>query len=67
VHSDVDIYESSKAVLEFFYPRMLPGGIIVTHDFASARGVNRAFTEFFAGRPEPLFELAGDQAAIVML
>jgi O-methyltransferase len=67
VHSDVDIYESSKAVLEFFYPRMLPGGIIVTHDFASASGVNRAFTEFFASRPEPLFELAGDQAAIVML
>jgi len=57
----------SKAVLDFFYPRMLPGGVIITHNFASASGVNRAFTEFFASRSEPLIELSGDQAIIVKL
>jgi O-methyltransferase len=67
VHSDVDIYESTKSVLEFFYPRMLPGGVIVTHDFASADGVKRAFVEFLANRPEPLIELPGDQGMIVKI
>jgi hypothetical protein len=67
VHSDVDIYESTKSVLEFFYPRMLPGGIIVSHDFAWAPNLRRAFTEFLDARPEPLIELPGDQAMIVKL
>ena len=30
VHTDVDIYESTKSVLEFFYPRMVPGGVIIS-------------------------------------
>jgi O-methyltransferase len=67
VHSDVDIYESTKAVLEFFYPRMLPGGVIITHDFASCDGARRPFVEFFASRPEPVLELPGDQAMVVKL
>ena len=67
VHSDVDICASTKAVLDFFYPRMLPGGVIITHNFASASGVSQAFTEFFASRSEPLIELSGDQAIIVKL
>ncbi len=67
VHSDVDIYESTKAVLEFFYPRMLPGGVIITHDFASCDGARRPFVEFFADRSEPVIELPGDQAMIVKL
>ena len=29
VHLDVDLYESTKASLEFFYPRLSPGGIIL--------------------------------------
>jgi len=46
---------------------MLPGGVIITHNFASASGVSQAFTEFFASRSEPLIELSGDQAIIVKL
>jgi O-methyltransferase len=67
VHSDVDIYESTKSVLEFFYPRMIPGGIIISHDFAWAPNLRRAFTEFLDSRPEPILELPGDQAMIVKL
>ena len=65
VHIDVDIYDSSIKSLEWFYGRMLPGGIIVSHDFASAAGPRAAFTEFFEHRPEPLIELPGDQCMIV--
>ncbi|MBV9483041.1 MAG: class I SAM-dependent methyltransferase [Acidobacteria bacterium] len=67
VHADVDLYASTKSVLEFFYPRMLRGGILLTHDFATAHGPHKAFAEFFERLPEPLIELPGDQAMVVKL
>jgi hypothetical protein len=53
--------------LEFFYPRLLRGGIIVSHDFATARGVREATEGFFKDLPEPVIELPEDQAMIVKL
>jgi hypothetical protein len=67
VHSDVDLYSSTRGVLEFFYPRLLPGGIIISHDFATCRGVREAIEEFFKDLPEPVIELPGDQAMVVKL
>lgn len=65
VHIDVDIYESSARSIEWFYPRMVRGGIILSHDFGTCDGPRSALTEFFADKPEPLIELPGDQAMIV--
>jgi len=65
VHLDVDLYESTIAGLRFFYPRLLTGGILISHDFLSAEGVNAAFSEFFADKPEPVIELTGYQCMIV--
>ena len=42
VHLDADLYSSTLAGLEYFYPRMLPGGIIITHDYSTLPGVARA-------------------------
>jgi hypothetical protein len=67
VHSDVDLYSSTRGVLEFFYPRLLPGGIIISHDFALSPGVSEAMQEFFRDRPEPVIVLPGDQAMVVKL
>ena len=53
--------------MEFFYPRLLRGGIIVSHDFATARGVREATEGFFKDLPEPVIELPEDQAMIVKL
>src|SRR3989338_3807176 len=47
VHLDVDIYESTLNCLEFFYPRMSKGGVIISHDYPDSRGVKKAFDEFF--------------------
>jgi hypothetical protein len=33
VHVDADIYQSTKAAIEFFLPRMLEGGIMVFDDY----------------------------------
>lgn len=67
VHVDVDIYESARAAVDWFYDRLLPGGIYLSHDFATCEGPRRALTDFFADKPEPLLELPGDQVVAVKL
>jgi O-methyltransferase len=66
VHLDADLYSSTLAGLEFFYPRMVPGGIIITHDYSTLPGVARAFAEFLTDRPEVVIELPSTQAMIVV-
>jgi len=48
VHLDVDIYSSYKLGLEFFYPRMVKGGIILCDDYnaGSCLGAKTAVDEF---------------------
>ena len=65
VHLDVDLYQSTKDALEFFYPRLVPGGILISHDFPSADGVQKAFAEFMANKPEKVIQLPLSQGMIV--
>jgi hypothetical protein len=65
VHTDVPPYAVTRGALEFFYPRLLPGGIIISHDFATCRGPREAMEEFFKDLPGPVIELSGDQAMAV--
>lgn len=67
VNMDVDIYESTKNSLEFFYPRMNKGGIIISHDYINAVGVRKAFDEFFKNKPEPIIEMSESQCLIAKL
>lgn len=65
VHLDADLYEATRAGLDFFYPRMVQQGVIIMHDSTSA-GVARAFTEFLADKPEVLvFQPAGSHSLFV--
>ena len=65
VHLDVDLYESTLNCIEFFYPRMSSGGIIISHDYISSVGVREAFDAFFGDKPEPVIELPGSQCMVV--
>ncbi|GBD56343.1 TylF/MycF/NovP-related O-methyltransferase [Gluconobacter wancherniae] len=65
VHLDVDLHDATLAGLEFFYPRMVSGGIILTHDYSIIPGVKRAFETFFSQRPERIIELPTTQAMII--
>ena len=68
VHLDCDTYKSTKASLEFFYPRMNRGGVIVSHDyFGPAKGVTKAFDEYFQNKQEILIKLPGSQCMITKL
>ena len=57
VNIDVDLYIPTRAGLEFFYPRLSPGGIILIHDYNYKwPGVIRAVDEFIRSIPEmPVF------------
>ena len=52
---DVDVYQSTKDCLEFFYPRMPKGGLMMIQDdytHQNTRGVAIAADEFIADKPE---------------
>jgi O-methyltransferase len=66
-HFDVDLYESTLACLEFFYPRMIPGGVMLSHDYSILSGVREAFAKFLKDKPEPLVELPTTQCMVVKL
>jgi hypothetical protein len=65
VHLDVDLYQSTAEALSFFYPRMSPGGIIMSHDYVLFPGVRSAVDLFFGERQDPVIELPGNQCLIV--
>lgn len=65
VHLDVDLEASTLAGFEFFYERLVPGGIIVTHDYSIIPGVARACHRFLAGKPETMIELPTTQAMLI--
>lgn len=65
VHLDVDVYESTLGCLDFFYPRMAIGGVIICHDYTWASGVRKACDDFFRNKPEAVIELTGTQCLVV--
>ena len=64
-HFDVDLYDGTLACLEYFYPRMVPGGILLSHDYDLLAGVGKAFQEFFADKPESIIELPTTQCMVI--
>jgi len=69
VHLDCDIYSSVKESLEFFYDKVVPGGIIVFDDYnaPTCPGAKLAVDEFLADKPEKLFNFVQDQVAMVKI
>jgi hypothetical protein len=54
IHVDVDIYQSTLACLEYFYPKLVSGGVMVFDDYEwkHCGGVRKALDEFLADKPE---------------
>ena len=52
VHLDADLYEPTRNGLEFFYPRVSSGGIILIHDYNAWPGCRKAVDEFFCSKKE---------------
>jgi hypothetical protein len=69
LHIDVDLYDPTFASLDFFYPRMNPGGVIVCDDYGSSAcpGAKRAMDDFFADKPENVVHLTSGQGIVFVL
>lgn len=67
VHIDVDLYESTCACLEFFYPRMVQGGTFLFDDYGIRIYKNaqrKAVDEFFASKNEKPISLYNGQTIL---
>ena len=65
---DADLYKPTLEGLKFFYPRVVPGGYIVAHDYTSyksGRAVSRAFDIFLKDKPERVIEIPDEWGTVL--
>lgn len=68
VHIDADLYQSTIDGLQFFYPRLSPGGIIIIHDYNHDwQGVKKAVDEFETSIPENFIELPDMYGSVILI
>ncbi len=65
---DFDLYRSAMDALDFFYPRLNPGGYFFLHDFNNPESnfaISRAANEFLRDKPEFLLEIPDEWGTAV--
>ncbi|HEY3419141.1 MAG TPA: TylF/MycF/NovP-related O-methyltransferase [Methanomassiliicoccales archaeon] len=67
VHLDTGLHRSTYDGLEFFYPRMNRGGLIISHDYSYMTGVRKAIDEFFLDKPEIVLGLSSYQCLMIKM
>lgn len=65
VHLDADQYQSTLDSLNFFYDKMVVGGVIILDDYHYLKGVDKAIEEFLKDKPEKEIQSANMQCFIV--
>lgn len=65
VHLDMDLYDGTLKALEFFYPRLSNGGVIISHDYPSAKGIKEAVDIFCNRHAVTHYELPTRQVMII--
>lgn len=67
VHVDVDLYQSVYDCCEFFYPRLVQGGVMIFDDYGSLKcpGAKLAVDEFFQKTIEHPCHLGTTQALLI--
>jgi Macrocin-O-methyltransferase (TylF) len=68
VHIDCDLHNPIKAGLEYFYPRLIPGGFLIVHDYSSLHwdGAEKAVDEFLMDKPEYAIPLPDTSGSVVI-
>jgi O-methyltransferase len=63
---DVDIYASVLSCCEYFFPRMVPGGVLVFDDYGmlTCEGAKIALDEFCAARGQTPIYLPSGQCLL---
>ena len=67
VNMDVDLYNPTKAGLEFFYPKLSEGGVIIVHDYnADWPGIMKAVDDFSKSIPSPIVPLTDTDSSVMI-
>ena len=64
VHLDLDLAGPTRAALEFFRPRMVPGAILLGDDYDDP-ALRETFADHFESSPDTLIELPWSQVMVV--
>jgi O-methyltransferase len=68
VNIDADLYNPTKAGLEFFYPRLSPGGVILVHDYNYKwEGILKAVDDFCKTIPEAMVVLPDMECTVMII
>jgi O-methyltransferase len=68
VNIDADLYNPTKTGLDFFYPRLVPGGVLMVHDYnPDWPGIMKAVNEFAATIPESLIPLPDRDSTVMII
>ena len=72
VNIDVDLYQSTLDCLKYFYPRLVTGGRLVSHNYnlkaspgGDTPGVRKAFLKYFSESPDIIVEIAETQCLVI--
>jgi hypothetical protein len=68
VHLDADLHKPTADALEFFYPRLSPGGFLILHDYGSGAwpGIVEAVDSFFTDKPESIVRIPDKSGTAVV-
>lgn len=64
VHLDLDLAGATRAALDYFHPRLVPGGILIGDDYDDPQ-LRECFESWFEGRADRLIELPWSQVMVV--
>jgi O-methyltransferase len=68
VHLDADLYKPTIDALNYFYPKMSAGGVIIIHDYNHTwKGIRKAIDEFLPTISEALVEIADWQGSVMIV
>ena len=65
VHLDVTLYEPTLAALEYFHPRLTPGGVIICDGSIFCPGAKKAWDEFCGARDLPFIVLGNRESILI--
>lgn len=68
VHLDADLYKPTLTALNYFYPKLSAGGVIIIHDYNhNWNGIRKAIDEFLESIPERIVEIADWQGSVMIV
>jgi len=68
VHLDADLYEPTRAGMEYFYPKLNDGGLLILHDYLNDAwpGVKKAVDDFLRDKPESIINIPDRSGTAVL-